>query len=266
MSVAPAYAKLNLALVVGPRRPDRKHEVVTVLERLALADRIELEPAQKLRVLGFAEDTLVRRALESLANRAGVNPGWHIRIEKTIPVAAGLGGGSSDAATAMQLANDTLQTPLPPDELTAIAVELGADVPFFLTQGPQLGRGDGSSLEPIEIRRDYTVLLLLPDGKEKESTGAVYASFDERGGEGGFAQRSRDLEEAAARGDLAALPPNDLASSRFAGLLLEQGAFRADVTGAGPAVYGLFDDRSAAEAAEPAFRQVAETWITTPAW
>ena len=265
MSVAPAPAKLNLALVVGPRRPDGKHEVLTVLERLALADRIELEPANGLRVDGFAEDTLVRAALEALAERAGVEPGWHVRIEKEIPVAAGLGGGSSDAATALRLANETLPRPLLPDELTTIAAELGADVPFFLTGGPQLGCGDGSSLKPIEVRRDYVVVLLLPEGEEKQSTGAVYASFDERGGEDGFTRRSAGLEDAAARGDLAGLPPNDLARSPFADQLHARGAFRADVTGAGPAVYGLFDDRSAAEAAGRALRRLGRIWVTTPA-
>ncbi|MDX6483777.1 MAG: 4-diphosphocytidyl-2-C-methyl-D-erythritol kinase, partial [Gaiellaceae bacterium] len=112
MSSASAPAKLNLTLLVGPRRPDGKHEVATVLQRLALADRIDLEPAGALDVDGFAEDTIVRRALEALAERAGVPPHWHARITKEIPVAAGLGGGSSDAATALRLANATLGRPL----------------------------------------------------------------------------------------------------------------------------------------------------------
>jgi hypothetical protein len=95
VSSARAPAKLNLTLVVGPRRPDGKHEVATVLQRLALADTIELEPAGELGVEGFPEDTHVRGALEALAERAGVQPHWHARITKEIPVAAGLGGGSA---------------------------------------------------------------------------------------------------------------------------------------------------------------------------
>ncbi len=99
MSRAPAPAKVNLALVVGPLRDDGKHEVLTVLQRIDLVDRIELREAPDLRVDGFADDTLVETALRRLARTAGVEPRWRVRIEKRIPVAAGLGGGSSDAAT-----------------------------------------------------------------------------------------------------------------------------------------------------------------------
>src|SRR5512133_1450901 len=106
MNRASASAKINLALVVGPRRDDGRHEVATVLQRIDLADRIAVEPARELSVKGFAEDTLLRRALEELAAAAGTEPRWAARIWKEIPVAAGLGGGSSDAATALRLANE----------------------------------------------------------------------------------------------------------------------------------------------------------------
>src|SRR3954453_6672448 len=95
---APAPAKGNLALVVGQLRDDRKHEVVTVLQRIDLVDRIDLEEAPELRVEGFPDDTLVGTALQELARAAGVEARWLVRIDKRIPVAAGLGGGSSDAA------------------------------------------------------------------------------------------------------------------------------------------------------------------------
>ena len=84
-----APAKLNLALVVGATRADGKHELVTVFQRLELHDAIELEPAEALRVEGFAGDTLVRDALTALAAAAGVEPRWHARIDKRIPVAGG---------------------------------------------------------------------------------------------------------------------------------------------------------------------------------
>jgi 4-diphosphocytidyl-2-C-methyl-D-erythritol kinase len=267
---APASAKLNLALVVGPRREDGKHEVVTVLQRLDLGDRVAISAAPRITVTGYAEDTLVRQALEELAAAAGVERRWAAVITKRVPVAAGLGGGSSDAATALRLANLTLTEPLPPTELHRLAVGLGADVPFFLTSGPQLGLGDGSELSPLELPQDYWVLLVFPRGARKESTAAVYQRFDERGGADGWDGRRSALDAALAGATrarrLAELPPNDLASSPLAAELVRLGAFRADVTGAGPTVYGLFLHRRHAEAAQLALRQAGRTWLTVPTW
>jgi len=267
---APAAAKLNLALVAGPRRDDGRHEVVTVLQRIDLADRIAVEPAPKLSVQGFAEDTLVRSALEELAAAAGVEPRWAARIWKAIPVAAGLGGGSSDAATALRLANEMLPEPLPAETMHELAAGLGADVPFFLTAGPQLGEGTGTDLRPLDLPQDYWIVLVLPRDASKESTASVYEAFDERGGEQGYAERRARLEESLAgirrAGDLAALPPSDLASSPLDEELRSLGAFRADVSGAGPTVYGLFQHRKPAAAAERDLRRLGRTWLTVPTW
>ncbi len=270
MTRRPATAKLNLALVVGPRRADGKHEVATVLQRIDLADRISVERDARIRVEGFADDTLVRRALEALAEAAGGATHWRARIEKKIPVGSGLGGGSSDAATAVRLANATLDEPLDAERLHDLAAALGADVPFFLVDGPQLGEGDGSRLTPLELPQDYFVLVLLPDGARKPSTASVYEDFDARGGEAGWDERRASLAAALAAvrrpRDLAALPPNDLAGSPLAAELLAHGAFRADVTGAGPAVYGLFHHRRKAEEARRALRGRGRLWLTVPCW
>src|SRR5215213_8509175 len=197
MSRAPATAKLNLALVVGRPRSNGLHEVATVLQRIDLADRIQVEAAEGLRVQGFAGDTLVRSALEQLAAAAGREPRWRARIWKHVPVAAGLGGGSSDAATALRLANEALPEPLDAKRLHELAAALGAD------------------------------------------------------------RRPRDL---------AALPSNDLAPSPHADRMRELGAFRADVSGAGPVVYGLFLHRAQAVAAERVLRRLGRTWVTVPTW
>jgi len=270
MRWAPAAAKINLALVVGPLREDEKHEVATVLQRVDLADRVAVTTSDRLEVTGFADDTLVRRALEGLAAAAGVEPRFAARIDKRIPVAAGLGGGSSDAATALRLGNELLQQPLAAGALRLLAATLGADCPFFLSSGPQLGTGDGSELAPLELPQDYWVLLVLPEGARKESTAVVYRRFDERGGEGGFEERRANLARALAAvgraGDLAALPPNDLSSSPLAAELLGLGAFRADVSGAGPAVFGLFLQHRQAKAARRALRGRGRVWLTVPAW
>jgi 4-diphosphocytidyl-2-C-methyl-D-erythritol kinase len=267
---ASAPAKVNLALVVGPVREDGKHEVVTAYQRLGIADRIDLDEAPALRVDGFAGDTLVRGALEALAAHAGVEPHWHVRIEKRLPVAAGIGGGSSDAAAALRLANASLSEPLPPDALHELAAGLGADVPFFLADGPQLGSGDGSVLAPLDLPQDFWILLVLPHGERKPSTRDVYAAFDRRGGAAGWEERRAALLAALERvrrpRDLAALPPNDLASSPLADDLRALGAFRADVTGAGPAVYGLFHHKDVAKAARRGLKRAGRTWLTAPAW
>jgi 4-diphosphocytidyl-2-C-methyl-D-erythritol kinase len=254
---ARAPAKINLALVVGELRPDGKHEVATVLERIDLADRISVERADAVEIHGFPEDTLVRGALGALGVTA------RVEIEKRIPVGAGLGGGSSDAATALRLANELLREPVPAGQLHELAAGLGADVPFFLAEGPQLGTGDGSELSPVSLPSDYVVLLVLPAGERKSSTASVYAAFS---GHDGFAERRAALYEALEEGALASLPPNDLASSPLAQELLDLGAFRADVSGAGPAVYGLFTEQGRAEAARDALASRGQTWLAKPAW
>ena len=257
MKSAIAHAKINLALVVGPTRADGKHEVATVLQRIELADRISLEPADEIEVHGFPEDTLVREALRAL----GVTARAH--VEKRIPVGAGLGGGSSDAAAALRLANELRPEPLVAPQLHELAAGLGADVPFFLAEGPQLGTGDGTELSPVEVASDYVVVVVVPSGAKKASTATVYEAFSRADG---FAERRAALERALEARDIAALPPNDLASSPLADELRQMGAFRADASGAGPAVYGLFTDADAAEAARGVLANQGQTWLTKPAW
>ena len=268
---APAPAKINLALVVGPARADGKHEVATVLQRIDLADRVAIAPGAALAVAGFPADTLVRDALAALAapresSRAGrrrsasgsrSRPG----SAAAAPTRRPRSGSPTRRWTSRSAAAD----------LHALAATLGADVPFFLADGPQLGRGDGSALQALALPQDYWIVLALPAGAAKASTAAVYAAFDERArrlGLGGAPGARCEAALAAVRRprDLAALPPNDLASSPLADALLRLGAFRADVSGAGPAVYGLFHHRRQAEAARRELRGAGTTWLTVPVW
>jgi 4-diphosphocytidyl-2-C-methyl-D-erythritol kinase len=262
---ASASAKINLALVVGPRREDGYHEVATVLQRIDLVDRIEIEPAHEVRVTGFADDTLVRRALDAMEAETGLR--CRARIEKRIPVAAGLGGGSSDAATALALANELLPRPLSRERLHALAVQLGSDVPFFLTDGPQLATGTGTELEPLELPQDFWIVLVLPRDVRKRSTADVYGAFAAADGfEDRRAGLLATLERVRRPTDLAALPPNDLAASPVVDELHAAGAFRADVSGAGPTVYGLFMREGDAAAAARALRGRGRVWKTAPTW
>jgi 4-diphosphocytidyl-2-C-methyl-D-erythritol kinase len=264
---APAPAKINLALVVGAKRDDGRHELVTVYQRVALADHIAVRPAPEVTVSGFNEDTLVRRALAFVA---GSGAAFSARITKRIPVAGGLGGGSSDAATALRLANDLRSEPFDDAHIERVARELGADIPFFLRDGPQLGSADGTDLSPLELPQDYWVLLVLPRDTAKSSTGDVFAAFDARKGENGFEERRGALLETIhdikRPRDLARLPKNDLARSPLTSQLDALGAFRADVTGAGPTVYGLFLHGKDARTAQKRMSPVGRTWLTAPAW
>jgi 4-diphosphocytidyl-2-C-methyl-D-erythritol kinase len=271
---AVAAAKINLALVVGPRRDDGLHEVATVLHRVDLCDRLELLPAPGLAVEGFADDTIVAQALSVLAGEAGVQPAWRVRITKEIPVAAGLGGGSADAAAALRLGNAALPEPLAPERLHGLAASLGADVPFFLDPGPKLAEGAGERLTPLELPQDFWVTIALARGVEKLSTGDVYARFDALGGGLGFELRKQELlralRDVRRPRDLAELPANDLAEASGAASVADElraaGALRADVSGAGPAVYGLFGSRSEARAAAHRLGRRVRTWTAPAVW
>ena len=145
-----APAKLNLALVVGPLRRDGKHEVVTVLERLSLADAVAVREARATAVPGFADDTLVARGARGVCAAAGDARRFEARIEKRIPVAAGLGGGSSDAATALELANGRSagrrSGRRPPRSRGASSAPTCRS---SCATAPQLATGDGTTLEPL---------------------------------------------------------------------------------------------------------------------
>jgi 4-diphosphocytidyl-2-C-methyl-D-erythritol kinase len=270
----PAAAKINLALLVGPRRDDGLHEVVTVMQRIDLCDIVELERAPSLRVEGFSQDTLVGDALRRLAREAGAEPGWRVKIRKRIPLAAGLGGGSADAAAALVLANPLLEEPLPFKRLARLAAEIGADVPFFLEPGPKLAAGAGERLTRLDLPQDYWVVLALPRRARKKSTADVYARFDDSDLMVGFEERRAALADALASlrrpRDFASFPANDLAEAAGRPALVEElvahGAFRADVSGAGPAVYGLFNHLPDARRAARRLRLAARARVVAPVW
>ena len=270
MRRAPAPAKINLALIVGPTREDGKHEVATVLQRIDLGDRVSIEPASTLTVTGFAGDTLVRDALAALGTAAGVEPRWRATIAKRIPVAAGLGGGSSDAATALRLANETLADPLTAGELHPLAATLGADVPFFLADGPQIGRGDGSELEVVDLPQDYWVVVALPLGATKDSTAAVYRRFDDRAGADGWTTRRAALQRPSppSRGPATLPRCRRTISRRRRSRTSSSGSERSVQTSAaqarpstGSSIIGVTP-----KAARQALRSAAHTWLTVPVW
>ncbi len=167
----PAYAKVNLYLDVVGKRPDGYHELVTLFERVDLADTLTLTliPGGEIEVqcddpqVPCDGTNLAARAADAFRKALRSFQGIRIGLKKKIPAAAGLGGGSSDAAATLMGLQGLMGNPLPQQELERLARGLGADVPFFLSPGPlALGRGRGDDLEPIEAQPHLWHLLVFP--------------------------------------------------------------------------------------------------------
>ena len=181
----PARAKLNLWLQVVGRRADGYHLLNTLFHALELHDDVQLALAPTSSELVVTADSpelavspgpdnLVQRALAAFAARVGYRGGFAARLHKRIPHGGGLGGGSSDAAAALRLANALLGTPLDDVELAALASRLGADCAFFLRGGSQWGRGVGDLLTPTHVAPRHFVLVCPPFGCD---TAQVYKTF-----------------------------------------------------------------------------------------
>lgn len=178
-------AKINLHLAVGPVRPDGYHELVTVFQAISLYDELTATPARTLTLavsgegaeeLPTHERNLAWRAAQLLATRAGVDAAVHLDITKAIPVAAGLAGGSADAAAALVACDALWGTGLERDELLELAAQLGADVAFGLVGGTALGTGRGERLTPVLAGGRWHWVLAIANGGL--ATPAVYQELD----------------------------------------------------------------------------------------
>ena len=176
----PAYAKLNLALEVLGRRSDGYHEVRTVLQTIDLADRLTFHPASGLNLHCDdpslnGEANLVWQAAVSLAKSRDIQPRVQIHLEKHIPVAMGLGGGSSDAAATLLALNQLWRLDLSMTELSDIAASLGSDVAFFLTGGAGFATGRGELVTPIHSLPSVPVTLICPSATIPEKTARMFS-------------------------------------------------------------------------------------------
>jgi 4-diphosphocytidyl-2-C-methyl-D-erythritol kinase len=263
-----APAKLNLCLYLGGKREDGLHELLSLFEPLALADAILVSagdwPARPARdellcegVEGDPADNLGARALAALRQQGWRAPPLRVEIEKRIPVAAGLGGGSADAAAVLRLAAGEVA------ELEQIAGELGADVPSQLAPALTLVRGAGERLERLPAPAEHAVVLLSGGGGL--GTADVFAEADRLG----LGRSDEELDELAgslrAAAGAAASPlafpellVNDLEPAARSlrpeiGAALDAlraaGAARALLTGSGPTAFGLFETLAAARQA-----------------
>jgi 4-diphosphocytidyl-2-C-methyl-D-erythritol kinase len=261
-SLAPA--KVNWTLEVLRRRSDGYHEVRTLLQTIGLCDRITVSPAAELELVvrgPTAEparalagvppsENLVYRAASLLRDRAAGGPsGVRIELEKVIPVGAGLGGGSSDAAAVLRALERLWALHLPADGLARLGAQLGADVPFFLFGGTALARGRGDEVMPLPDVPSQRLLLVVPRRSVAGKTAAMYARLrDEHFSSGEASER---LTSALSRG---AAPQDDEIRNAFEAVvdkMLPEAAAAAEqcqtlglrphLAGSGPAQFVLLE-------------------------
>ena len=274
-----APAKINLALEVLDKRGDGFHEIDTVMTTIDLADRVRLQPADELSVRfdgphgGMIEDDLCTRAALALGEASGHNAAVRIEVTKQIPLAAGLGGGSSDAAAVLRGLNQLWGLGWTVEELSSVAASLGSDVPFFLQGGAARCSGRGEIVEPLRDVRDLRLLLLLPPvtsapDKTARRYGALTAD-DFSDGE--------HVRRVAGRVGRGAPPPvNDLVNT-FEGvversepeLLAHYASYRKSgvpqihLCGSGPMVYLLVSDLAKVKALRHDFEMLGADVIDT---
>lgn len=249
-----AQAKINLALRIKGKDPNGYHPLETLFLRLDLTDSLLIEISSSERSilsaaeLGAAEDNLAFRAASAFSHETGWPEGWIIRLEKHIPVGAGLGGGSADAGGVLRALNRMAPEPLPPDRLLSIAASLGADVPFMTVDFPfAVGEGYGERLTSLPVPEPRPVALLAPHFAI--DTAVAYAWLDESGAapSEGPPWDMADLGWA----NLEKIVANDLQQvverhhpeiAEAVSLMRGAGAAMAGMTGSGSVVFGIFPD------------------------
>lgn len=269
-SVEKAYAKVNLTLAVGEKRPDGYHEVVSVMQRVSLHDTLTAEQTREGITLTCSdpalpsgEENLAHRAASLFFRETGIAGGAALTLEKRIPSQAGLGGGSSDAASVLLALRKLYAPALSDTELETMAAALGSDVPFFIHGGTQLATGRGEVLSPLPPLTEGWFVIVKP--AESFSTPAMYRRLDELPPQ---SPQSDGMTAALGAGELRAVAaalcnsfervvPPDSAVWVIREALRAQGALAAMLSGSGSAVFGLFDTETAARAAVEALR---------PAW
>ena len=255
-----APAKINLFLRILGKRADGYHDIVSLMQKITLYDELTFLPRPKGIVLQcpnsdlpISEDNLIFRAAEAVFAYTGYSSGIEITLTKNIPVAAGLGGGSSDAATTLLALNEMWQLGLTKVELMKIGAKLGADVPFFIFGSSAFAQGIGEKLKAWKNPLKLNLVLINPCFSL--STKLVYESLNLR------LTKKRinySIPRFSELGDIIREMHNDLETASLRmhpeltdikQLLLRHGALSAMMSGSGPTVFGIFTDESSAKKA-----------------
>lgn len=253
-----APAKLNIRLKITGRRSDGYHELVSIMVPVGLFDHLELESIPSGIILScqgesvpVGEENLVSRAARAFFSQTGIRQGISIKLIKNIPVAAGLGGGSSDAAQTLRALNEMWSEPLTSQELKDLCVDLGADVPFFLQRRPCIARGIGEILEPIEGWPKLWYVIVSPP--IEVSTAWVYRNLKIELTPDEYGYIIKTLQDKYF--EITQILENDLetvTASHYPAIyeikehLLDAGAGGALMSGSGPSVFGIFTSKDRA--------------------
>ena len=269
-----APAKINLYLDVLDKRPDGYHNVKSIMQAVSLYDTVTVSESDTIAVTCTSREVptdnrnLAYKAAEAFFAAAGIVGGAKIHIEKSIPVAGGLAGGSTDAAAVLSALNSIYKEPLTKEQMLCLGARLGADVPFCLEKGCAVCRGIGDILSPVA-----SVLILnivIANGGESVSTPAAYKLLDEKYGN----ELCRDFGNLD--GVLEAIKQNDLMMlKKYAYNIFEEavlpthtcasgikeemyrcGAILSMMSGSGPSVFGFFDSAETANVAAEKIRQL----------
>jgi 4-diphosphocytidyl-2-C-methyl-D-erythritol kinase len=261
-----APAKVNLVLRVGPQRPDGMHQVASLFASLDLADELTIEEAERDEVIcpGVDGENLASRALAAFRAAGGDAPPLRVTIDKRIPVAAGLGGGSADAAAVLRVAQRL--SPIDEAALADVAAALGSDVPSQLKPAHAIVTGTGERVEPVSL--PPMVLVLVP-AEQGLSTATVFAELDR------LRPRAPEPDPAPLhelvkrpRAEIVAAMANDLELATLSlrpdlegtkGLLSAYGARNSLISGSGPTVVGVFFGRGETEQVLRIFPQAIVT-------
>ena len=278
--ILPAYAKLNLTLDVIGRRPNGYHDIDSVMQTISLHDLLSVERTEcrVFEVIGaaIAGENLVLKAARELEGHVGRALPFTIRLFKRIPMGAGLGGGSADAAAFLKAATELYNLRLKPDEILEIATSVGQDVPFFLDGGTARATGLGSTVSPLPPPpAEWRFLVVYP--AIQVSTKAVYDAAD---GTEPSARRTPELVEALST-PAPTLPTRGREDQIF-GTDLERVTRRLfpdldriieslrgpiptiSMTGTGSALFAVFDNRREARTALDAVSKVHDAWLCQP--
>jgi 4-diphosphocytidyl-2-C-methyl-D-erythritol kinase len=264
-----APAKLNLLLKITRQRTDGYHELVSLVVPVDLYDRLTISKLEKGlevywrgREQPKGKNNLVNRAAASFFEKTGIRKGATITVMKKIPVASGLGGGSSDAAATLKGLNQLWGNPLSSGDIEELALPLGADVPFFLLQRPCIARGIGEILQPIKDFPLFWYVIVSPN--LAVSTAWAYKRVRLKLTNKDIQGNMKSLEKAIS--SIPDILSNDLESVTLGkypflcsikASLIKLGAIGALMTGSGPSLFGLFDS---AQKAREAGRTLARQW------